>query len=77
MTTWSVDINVMRTGERPPHVDITWVVDGNERVFFRAQFVGWEVDDAQRAPAADHMNVTQRATYVVCCVCGRGSVCMY
>lgn len=46
--------------DRPPHVSIMWVLDGNERVFFREQFVGWDEEhDSTKLPE----NLTKELTY--------------
>lgn len=44
--------------ERPPHVDLSWVLDGDERAFFREQFVRWDSDAADAQPV-----VAKRVTY--------------
>jgi hypothetical protein len=57
--------------DRAPHVDISWVLDGGELVFFREQFVDWQDDKQMRL--AEQMQTQQQMTYALQLEAGVGA----
>jgi hypothetical protein len=57
--------------DRAPHVDISWVLDGGELVFFREQFADWQDDKQMRL--AEQMQTQQQMTYALQLEAGVGA----